>query len=322
MSLPHLPIRPVAALAREKKTWSPILLAGVLWRAVCSVAHHRTIRDILELPEYSALSMADPRFGLKYLTHGYLASWLSVTDRAACFHNHYTFLYEKLRHEFLARVLREAVPLVEINRSEHRFVVTLGLSRAHDKEGELSLHLEVDGDAVFNLSFTVVPGRILRSHATHVLLISRIQGVKGRFHQISMATKAMAYVSPPDLLLAALQGVGEGFGIDVLACISGADQNSYREDLSALFASAYDDFFTERVVAKKTGYVFMSPLPIVRKPLSHLTDGHKLRARKRREFKSQITDCVRQVIVEICQVPTHQFAEIAWRHDCRSEAVE
>lgn len=296
----QLPFGHAVKYVCDRGRWAPLPLVKVLWRSLSTIRGHRDVFELLKVPEYAELVRDDPRFGLRYLAGHYLASWITVPDRASCFVNHYRFLYDKLPRAFLRKMLHETWPLVKIDRSGHQFSVTIGSSHTEGAEGELSLRLEVDGEPVFMLSFTIVPGRILNCASLNALLVSRLQGVKGRFRQISLATKSMAYVSPPDLLLAVLQGIGEGFGIDVVACIFGADHISYCEEYSSLFAAAYDQYFADRVLARRTDHVFLSPIPITEKPLSHLTEGHKLRARKRRQFKRQVAADVRQLICGMC----------------------
>jgi uncharacterized protein VirK/YbjX len=292
---------PLSILLRQKKTWSPALLAGVVGRAVGNIARHYKIVEILKLPEYAELAHADPRFAFKYLTHGYLARQLSVAERASCFVHHYQSLHDLLPRPFLRQILRRDVTLVEIRDVGTCFAISLGFSRTHDKEGELSLNLAVDGQTVFILSFTIVPGKVVRSQAEDVLLITRIQGTKGCYRQISQATKALHDVAPTALLVAALQGAGEALGIGVLGSISGADQNSYCDECAASFKAAYDDFFTEHGVQKNEANFFLAPIPLIEKPLALVKQGHKLRTREKREFKREIANAVCRLLEESCR---------------------
>jgi hypothetical protein len=292
---------PLSILLRQKKTWSPVLLAGVLGRAVCNIGRHRKIVQILQLPEFAELVHADPRFAFKYLTHGYLARQLSVAERASCFVHHYQSLHDRLPRPFLRQILRRDVTLVEMRDGETCFAITFGFSRTHDKEGELSLNLAVDGQTVFILSFTIVPGKVVKSQAEDVLLITRIQGVKGCYRQISRATKALHDVAPDALLVAALQGAGEALGIRVLGCISATDQNSYCNECAESFKAAYDDFFTERGVEKNEANFFLAPIPLIEKPLVLVKPGHKLRTREKRVFKREIANAVCRLLEESCR---------------------
>ena len=303
----------LSKLIRQRKTWSPMLLPGVLWRSVSNIARHRQILEVLKYPEYAYLARSDPRFAFKYLTHGYLVKGFTVAERATCFTHHYRWLHDNLPSEFLKQILQRAVPIVEIREGDQRFGIAFGFSRTHDKEGELSLNLEVNGETVFILSFNIVPGNVVKSSAADVLLITRMQGSKGCFRQISMATRAMRYVAPPALLMAALQGLGDALGIRTVACISGKDQNSYCPERAALFRAAYDAFFIARGMTKNEANFFLSPIPMSEKPLGQIKRGHKLRAKRRREFKRLMVDASRLSLLEKCH--GHDWTPLQVRMD-------
>jgi uncharacterized protein len=298
---PGVFLGPLSNLARRKKTWTPALLAGVLWRAASNIGRHRRILELLKYPEFAELAHADSRFAFKYLADGYLARSFSVAQRAACFTHHYQTLHHILPRPFLMRILNRDVIIVSVREAETRYAVTFGLSRSHDKEGELSLNFQVDGATVFIMSFSIVPGIVIQSPSADVLLITRIQGVKGCYKQISRATKALHDVAPGALLLATLQGVAQALGIPALACISGVDQNSYCPEFEASFETAYDQFFTQIGVEKNAAGFFVADIPLTEKPLMLVKQGHKLRTREKREFKREIRDQVSELLSANCR---------------------
>jgi uncharacterized protein VirK/YbjX len=285
-------LEPASRVLGKNKKWFPAKVACALWHVVCNVDMHPKIIQLLRFPEYVELTRDNPLFVFKALTDGYLARHFSVAERAACFTHHYQRLRRTLPGPLLVRVLHQTTILVNISARAHMFRITFGMSRTHDKEGELSLNFVVDDTTTFILSFTVVPGWVVKSSVAEVLLITRLQGIKGHFPKISLATKALGWVAPPALLVAALQGVGDAFGIRSLGCISGGDQSSYCEECASMFFSAYDEFFIDHGLAKNAANVFLSPIPMVEKPMGHLTDGHKLHTKKRREFKRRIAQAV------------------------------
>jgi uncharacterized protein VirK/YbjX len=287
-------------LTRQKRSWSPGLVLGLIWRAVCNVSNQWSIREILKLPEYAELARIDLRFRFRYLARDYLSKRFTVAERACCFSHHYEWLHNHLSSAFLSKILHEAVPLVEVRDCGNSYTIACSSSRPIDTEGDLSLNLEVNGETVFILSFNIVPGRVVRSPAADVLLITRMQGVKGCYPQISLATRTMRCVAPPALLVAALEGLGDALGIRTLACISGTDQNSYCSKSAAYFGAAYDAFFIARGVNKNEANIFVSPIPMNEKPLALIKKGHKLRAKRRHAFKRMVAEAARQAFYEYC----------------------
>jgi hypothetical protein len=262
---------------------------GVIWRGFTHVRMHREVlRYLLKLPPYTELVFSNQSFAFKYLIQNYLARGFSVDQRVACFLYHYHRLNAALPDSLLRRILQEDVTIHEIPEDPNRFIVTMGMSRPIIKEGELSIHLRVDGKIVFVLSFTIVPGWVVNSQAAEVLLISRLQGVKGAFSQISQATKTLHDVAPDSLLFAALQGVANAFGITEIVSVSATRQSCYIQETAADFMEAYDNFFSGLGIPKDDAGFFRIPLPFQEKPLALIKHGHKIRTREKRAFKQRI----------------------------------
>jgi len=272
-----------------KKTWSLERLWSILWHGLTHLGTHREVlRLLLKLPPLAEIVSSNPRFAVKYLTPNYLVQGMTVAERAACFLHHYRRLHDAMPDSLLRRTLQENVAIHEIPEGAHRFTITMGLSRPYDEEGELSLHLHVDGEIVFVLSFTIVPGWVVKSRAAEVLLVTRLQGVKGAYSQICFVTRTLHDVAPAALLLAALQGLADAFGISEIAGISAIRQSAYSQDCAAVFKEAYDDFFVELGMYKSETGFYHAPVPLQVKPLAFIKHGHKLRTKEKRAFKQQI----------------------------------
>lgn len=259
------------------------------WRAL---THLRKVREILSflvrIRLFSEMVQSNPRFGYKFLTDNYLARGFSTSECASCYLHHYKRLHSLLPACVLRQILQEEVTLHTIPDGSDRFALTLGLSRPYDNEGELTLRLRVDGDIVYVLSFTIVPGEVVESKASEAFLITRLQGIKGCYRQIAIATRAMHEVAPNRLLLAALQGIAEAFGVRAIAAVPAHRQTSYKDAFAPAFKDAYDNLFSQLGLSKSTIGFFSSAVPIDQKPLTSIKRGHRLRAKKKRAFKHKI----------------------------------
>jgi uncharacterized protein VirK/YbjX len=271
---------------------SPSRFAGLLWGFATNIFRQMEIFRILALPTFKSLVRLEPIFPFKYLTRGYLAHGLSSRERAASFAHHYRRLNAIFPTSILQRILYKDLTLLERQTDEHFFSVRFGLARKEVREGELSLSLVVDGVTVYILQFTITPGWVVRSSAPEVLLISRLQGMKGCYRQVQLATKAFLDVAPPALLLASLHGVAQTCAIDEMAGIAATSQFSYLDECADSFRAAYDNFWLELGAKKITASFFASPIPPQEKSLAAVTNGHKSRTRKKRVFKQQIAEDV------------------------------
>jgi uncharacterized protein VirK/YbjX len=272
----------------------------ILLRSLTNIGAHRRVFRLLKLSAFTEAVRYNPKFAIKYLTDLYLARGLTVSERASCFLYHYDRLYNTFPYRVLYQSLHLDVLLFEISECGQRFSITMGMSRPCDKEGEMSLLLKLNGEIVFTLSFTIIPGQIVKSDAKEVLLISRLQSMPGSYYeQIKSATKIMHRVHPRALLIAALEGVAAALGISEVAAVRSGDQVSYDEEHSALFKHGYDDFWAELRMVENGGGFFLSALPFDEKPISSMKRNSRLSAKKRRAFKQQIKLACRDSLLRL-----------------------
>lgn len=282
------PVRSLLLFAREKYYWSPARVFRTLLGVSTNLPRQIEILRLMRFPAYAEFLRADPRFRFKFLIRDYLVRGFSTGQRAACFLHHYKRLRASLSADLLHRILYQKVTVFEAEQAGLHVEISLCFSRPFEKEGELSLHLHVDGTVVFVLSFTIVPGWVVGSDVEEVLLISRLQGTNGYYPQIRAATRALHDVGPAALLLAALDGFAKAFGIGQMAGVSAVRQSSFTEALSGFYRSAYDGFFSEVGVSQNASGFFLSSIPPEEKPISSIKQGHRIRTKEKREFKRQL----------------------------------
>jgi hypothetical protein len=209
-------------------------------------------------------------------------------------------LHASLPEKVLRQILQKEVALHEIAEGGNRFTFTLGFPEPyHDKEGELSLNLQVDGKTIFNLSFTIVPGWVLKSEAPEALLISRLQGQSGCNSQIRLARRALNDYSPRSLLLAALQGIADALGVDEIEAVSARNQKSYVKGFPTIFENGYDGFFAKAGLVKTSVGFYSGYIPIEGKPLESFKGRARTRARKRRARRQQIRSACADFLLRI-----------------------
>lgn len=293
-------LEPLTMLVRQKRSWSPVLLSGVFWHALTNLRTHREVLRVFRLPALAEAVRRNPRLPFKHLTRDFLVRGFSIPARAACLMHHYRRLHASLPDLQLRRILRGEVPLVNLDESGGHFTISIGPSWSSHKEGELSLNFHVDGEVVYILSFTIVPGWVVEYSSAEVLLVTRVQGVKGCYSQISRATKALHDVAPASLLFAALQGIAGRFGVHTVAGVSAVRQIAYEGRYAREFHTAYDAFFAEMGIAATSAGFFLGPLPIEEKPLAAVKQGHKLRTREKRAYKQQVQSVCAEFFASIC----------------------
>jgi uncharacterized protein VirK/YbjX len=299
-------LRWLILLARQKGSWSLASIVVEFWRFLTHIGWHREVFRLLKLRPFDEIAQNNPAFAFKYVVPIYLARSFTVTERASCFLRHYRRLYTALPENTLRQILQGSVTLYEIAEGGNRFALTMGLpgERGH-LEGELSLDLRVDGKNVFNLSFTIVPGWVVKSEVAEILLITRLQGTLGARSQIRLARKAFHEFFPGKLLLAALQGIADAFGISELEAVCATNQAYYSKKSAAIFQSAYDDFLAKVGMVKTAGGFYSSPIPIEGRLLASFKGRNRSRARKRRAIRQQIQSACAALLLEQADRAAH-----------------
>ncbi len=281
--------RPLLVLARQRVSWSPFLILGELWRLVTNIGTQREIFALLKLRPFAEVVHDNPGLAFKYVIPNYLVRSFTVAERASCFLHHYRRMHAALPESLLRTILQGEVTLNEIAKDGNHFSVTIGVpSYPCDKESELSLRLKVDGKKVFALSFIIAPGWVIKSKVTEVLLITCFIGTRGSNPQIKLLLTALHEYSPRKLLVSALQGVGDAFGIDAIAAICAANHRSYSEESAAILKHGYDDFFAALGMTKTVGGFFFSLTPIKSKPFASFNEQQIAMAVERRRTRQQL----------------------------------
>ena len=279
---------PVWLFVRLKRSWSS-LVARLLWLGFYKTRKLCQLVPLFMFPPLNASARSHPILRFKYLRGYYLIRGLTLRQRASCFRHHYRRLRSLLPRGLLHKILSGSLVLHELSVDGHCFSITMGLSqRDCIQEGELSLNLYVDGEIVFVLSFTIVPGSVVESEVEEILLITRIQGAQGRYSQISLATKVLHDVAPRALLLSALKGIALAFGIGHMSGVCASRQTSYCEGRAAHYQRAYDAFLAGSGFVRNPAGFYLAALPFEEKPLACIKRGHKLRTKEKRLFKQQI----------------------------------
>jgi uncharacterized protein VirK/YbjX len=292
----------ILKLTRKRDRHYAFQHGHVVWTVAANLRTQIEIFRALALPGCRNLALTDPRFPFKYVISNYLARGLTPAERAACFLHHYRRLNALMPASLLRQTLQEGLTAFEAQIGGCHYSITMGLATGADfREGELSLELRVDNVRIYVLQFTVVPGAAVRSNAQDVVLVSRLQGVRGCYPQIYSATKAFYEVAPPALLIGALHGVARAFGIAEWAGVSADNQTCYGDDHPDMFNTAYDEFFSRQGATRSSANFFVSPVPFEEKPLAQVKNGHKARKKKRRAIRLHLANEVCELILQKCQ---------------------
>ncbi len=277
-------------LSQERAVSKPTKVARVVARILLNFVSHARVVALMRSPVMAEAAQLYPRMRFKHLTDDFLARDLGVPDRVRCYTHHHRRLLDALEHGFVRGIIVGHETIWSLEAGENQLRIDLGLSIDYDKEGEHSLQLRCNGEVVYLVSFTIVPGCVVGCPAREVALISRLQGAKGHSRLLSCACRVLDDMPAPIALVTALCGICRALGVEALACVSAENQTAYMTEYDAVFRKAYDGLMDALGVKRNERGYFVSTLPLPHKPMSEIKEGHKVRTKRKRRKRCEIED--------------------------------
>ena len=231
---------------------------------------------------------AEPRLMFKFLGD-YLATDLSLRERAAMLIHHYTFLETHVDPEFLARIAGR-IELWQLPVGERTYRICMFVSRIPHGEGDLTLIFDADGVDIYTLSFTIGPGSIAGLDAHHAMYIARVQGKGKGLARIREATKNCHDVSPAMLLLAAAEGVARALELGDMVGIGASAHVSAGNIEAETLVKAYDEFWRAVGGERLDRAMFHLRVPMPGKSILSVTRDHRSRTNRKRRFKNLVKE--------------------------------
>ena len=233
----------------------------------------------------------------------YLARSFTEQEKYDCAHFHYSWLLDKLGAARVSALIAKGVEIWRQERESVWYSADIRFEYWVAREGELTLEMYAHQTIICLLSFSVAPGRLFGFEAREAILISRLQGNPGQFEQVRAATRAMSEVSPKAALFAVLAGVAKAVGIDIVVGVAAANHVSFLPDKRELLERQYDDFFRGLDGTPLAGGFYVIDLSAPAKPLTLQKTGHRVRTKKKRLLKQQISEAVAQSCALILPPP-------------------
>ena len=250
------------------------------------------VRKLVQSVEPDADGATGPLAKRSVDRRDYLAANLTGQARRQCFLHHYEYLTETLSNAALGLLVRNGVTLFRSRPDEVEYSILMHNPFRGAYEGELSLFFLAGPDALFVLSFTIVPGAVVGLEDERVLLVARMQGQSRSPAAIRLAAKENSDVSPQAILFAALQGIARAIGVERIVGVKADNLVAYEPDKAQILENAYDSFYgSVGASGPHNGfYVWSASTP--EKPLNQVKPGHRLRTKAKRGFKAMVAERV------------------------------
>ena len=227
-----------------------------------------------------AIPRGDPFFERKFVTP-YLANFLTAEQRLTIQSHLCEFVDRTFCPQSVLPQLRDGLVLWRKPCDDDVVTMVLGLPKRTMLEGDLTLELLVNATMIYRLSFSFVPGHVLKMDDHHVLLIGGSQGVQGTADHTRRVARQNAEIPPSGLLLTGLRAIAEALDITTLAGVSAASQ-SVVHAAPDLHRNAYDDLWLTHHGTLRNG-IFIMPV----KPTDDavIEGSHRARTRRKRRYR-------------------------------------
>lgn len=269
------------------QTVARMLRLAMRWpahRAWCRIVGGPTTRGILAVY---------PR--IVYLpSFSYLFQGTTWKQRLAMTSAHYAFLNRWHDRAFFDRTLSPGgLPLWRAARDGRSLsIALLGpclASRHH--EGDLTLAFALDGAVLCKLAFSLIGSAALPDlggPARSVIYIGQVQGAPESREVFADATHLMGAVTPRDLLMSALAGAAQAWGVDTLVGVAGERLLSSGAWLNSSSRFDYARFWQQFGGRAGAQGHFAIALPFHEKPLGEIAARHRGRTLAKRRFKQAV----------------------------------
>lgn len=257
---------------------------------------------VMTRPQLIELTRRHPGILSKCLRSDYLARSFRTRSRLSILTNHYGYLAARVNKDFLRRVYSEGYLLWQERMHGHALGIELAFPKEYDYEGDLCLVFRCDAVAIYAITFTLIPGRVIQLDAGQALLVSNVQGASGQIDLMRQATKCCHDTAPVHLLLCAAQAIALCLDIHKIVGIGREEQVAlaFGGSDEAAFVFDYDRFWRSYASEILDGRYYVMHVPFTEKPLSDIRPKHRSRGLRRRELRKQIAEQVRSAFVQRC----------------------
>lgn len=181
--------------------------------------------------------------------------------------------------------------LLQLQRGEHSVSVHLQPSHGLAREGELELHLCLDGREVLRAALSVLPASRLGLTATGpVLCVGSLQGNRDGKEQVQQLTALMERTRPSGLMMQALQGLAQAWEVAMLVGVSdrGHVYAGYR-GLSKRVGLSYDRLWQELGATERCSRThWQLPMHWYARDESGVSSSKRSQLRRRNALRAQI----------------------------------
>jgi uncharacterized protein VirK/YbjX len=203
---------------------------------------------------------------------------------------HQQFLSQTLSDNSYRTLFEGDDVLFEHIVEDRKYEVRLTCSPGNIAEGLVQLSFRMNPSIMlYALSFLFIDRQSLMNYDGLTILVTRIQGSKGKLTQINQASVDMANLHPRNVLLACAEGITEAYNLQCICAVTSGLNPSFRGDNLNHIKNNYDEFFETLKKDASSSSIVVLPLPLIDEPKENAQSRNATRSNQRRAFHRAVT---------------------------------
>jgi uncharacterized protein VirK/YbjX len=245
----------------------------------------------------------------------FVSTIFNVEQKLEIINHHYIVIKTLIDEPILTELFKEGIKCWNLLRQGNNFCVELCPATNDLREGCMRLGFRFNKIDIFNITFTVVPGRLVGVCESSVICISRVQYTRNQSPNITKATKLLGYITPMAISLHALEGMAKGFNIRAIVGISTRQHiNFVSSKNNKSFDKNYDSLWKRMQGNEMKNGNFYLSCPFQKKSLEFIKYKYRMKTLIKRNNLDEISEASYQKINSIlakenidCKIDTHNL---------------
>ena len=214
---------------------------------------------------------------------------MSCRQKLYCFH--YATLSKLFDEGFMDLSCEHGATLWRSN-ARPELSICLKQGNPEFRDGEIELQFKNESKVIYHMGFTLAPDDFFFKGSIKALLITRVQGSTGYLDFFKLFKKDLLDVAVNQLLFSAMRGLAAYMGFSAIYGVSTKFQSYYVEDRFDRFNRTYSLFWESLQGSRCSDAFYQMPAPYVDKDILQISQHHRSRVRKKRQFMNSIIESV------------------------------
>lgn len=248
---------------------------------------YRRIKKLLSKEKFRSLVRSNKNWPWRFPNTIFFTD-CRITSILLILVHQFDFIDKYFFDEFLIQGVNNSVSLW--SQKDIYSEILLSIS-SNIKEGFFDLSFSYCGDIIYVAGFSVIPGFIYGINSENVILISKMQVIKGKVDLIEKCLKEHVGINLQRNIFHAIIGIANKLKIYNILSVKASQQLSFKDNILS-FYSTYNSFFETIQGVESLDGLWYIKLPLFDAEISNNSASHRRRRLIRRRFNGEIIQSI------------------------------